>query len=177
MMSPQPAKCGNGPASRPAAASRRNKIAKTRPAFRPIISGIGMLNMAARAGGHAAAIAAVTSGTATMWPVARRLMTRMYDIKPGAAAESRARLEAELDWLDAKLADGRAYFAGDRFSRADLTVASLLANFARPKELSVHHSMKGPDALAADVNRWSSRPVMRWVVDQYQAHRAPFHRR
>jgi hypothetical protein len=38
-----------------------------------------------------------------MWPMARRLMTRMYDIKPAAAAESRARLEAELDWLDAKL--------------------------------------------------------------------------
>jgi len=111
-----------------------------------------------------------------MWPVARRLMTRMYDIKPGAAAESRARLEAELDWLDAKLADGRAYLAGDRFCRADLTVASLLANFARPKELSVYHSMKGPDALAADVKRWSSRPVMRWVVDQYRAHRTPLHR-
>src|SRR5262245_23131689 len=58
-----------------------------------------------------------------MWPVAQRLMTRMYDMKPGTAAESRAMLEAELDWLDAKLADGRAYSA-------------------RPKELSVHHSMK-----------------------------------
>jgi glutathione S-transferase len=112
-----------------------------------------------------------------MWPLVRRLMTQMYDIKPGAAAESRARLEAELDWLDTKLADGRVYLAGDRFSRADLTVASLLANFALPKELSVHHSMKGPPALAADVSLWSSRPVMRWVVDQYRAHRAPFERR
>jgi hypothetical protein len=33
--------------------------------------------------------------------------------------------------------------------------------------------MKGPDALAADVRRWSERPVMRWVVSQYQAHRTP----
>jgi Glutathione S-transferase, C-terminal domain len=62
---------------------------------------------------------------------------QLYDLGPGAAAESRARLETELDWLDGKLADGRAYLAGDRFSRADLTVASLLANFARPKELAL----------------------------------------
>ena len=54
---------------RPSTASNRNKTAKTRPAFRPITSGIGRLNMAARARGHAAAIAAVTSGTATNNPM------------------------------------------------------------------------------------------------------------
>jgi glutathione S-transferase len=106
-----------------------------------------------------------------MWPVTWRILMRMYDIRPGAAAESRARLEAELDWLDGKLADGRTYLIGDRFSRADLAVASLLANFARPKELALHHSMKGPEALAADVNRWIERPIMRWVRAQYRAHR------
>ena len=70
-----------------------------------------------------------------MWPVTRRIMMRAYDIRPGAASESRAELESEFDWLDAKLSDGRFYLAGDRFSRADLTVASLLAGFARPKEM------------------------------------------
>jgi len=108
-----------------------------------------------------------------MWPVSWRIMTQVYDVKPGAAAESRAKLEAEFDWLDGKLADGRAYLAGDRFSRADLTVASLLANFARPKELAAQHGMEGPPSLAADVNRWNERPVMRWVRAQYRAHRTP----
>jgi glutathione S-transferase len=108
-----------------------------------------------------------------MWPVSRRIMARMYGIGPGAAAESRAKLEAELDWLDSKLADGRAYLVGGRFSRADLTVASLLANFARPKELEAEHSMEGPAALAADVTRWSNRPIMRWVLAQYRDHRNP----
>lgn len=108
-----------------------------------------------------------------MWPVAWRVMMRMYDIKPGAAEESRAKLEEEFDWLDAKLAGGRTYLAGDRFSRADLTVASLLANFARPNELSAHHAMSGPESLAADVNRWSTRPVMSWVRRQYEMHRSP----
>lgn len=108
-----------------------------------------------------------------MWPVARRIMAHMYDIRPGAAAESRAKLEAELDWLDAKLAEGRAYLAGDRFSRADLAVASLLANFAQPKELALNHGMKGAGGLAADIRRWSKRPVMRWVLAQYRDHRTP----
>src|SRR6516162_2522924 len=100
--------------------------------------------------------------------MAWRVLMRMYDVKPSAAAESRARLEAELDWLDSKLAGDRTYLAGDRFSRADLTVASILANFARPKELPPEHGMQGPDALAADVTRWSKRPVMRWVITQYE---------
>ena len=82
-------------------------------------------------------------------------------------------LETELDWLDSKLSDGRSYLAGDRFSRADLTVASLLALFARPQEMPIYHEMSFPDALAADVERWRDRPAMRWVVAQYQAHRMP----
>jgi glutathione S-transferase len=106
-----------------------------------------------------------------MWPVAWRVMMQQLEVRPGAAAESRAKLEAELDWLDAKLADGRSYLAGDRFSRADLTVASLLSGYAKPREMPAYHDLAGPDALAADVERWSARPVMRWVIRQYGAHR------
>jgi hypothetical protein len=49
-------------------------------------------------------------------------------------------------------------------------VASLLAVFARPKEMAVYHKMR-IDPLTADVERWSQRPVMRWVISQYQTHR------
>jgi glutathione S-transferase len=106
-----------------------------------------------------------------MWPVTRRLMLRALDIRPGAGKESRAILEAELDWLDRLLADGRPYMAGDRLSRADLAVASLLVPFARPKEIPVFRAMKMPPALMADVARWGKRPVMGWVRAQYRAHR------
>jgi len=107
-----------------------------------------------------------------MWPVTRRLMPRLFNLVPGAAEDSRARLEGEFDWLEGKLADGRTYLVGDRFSRADLTVASLLAQFARPNELAVHHSMSGSDSLEAVLDRWSTRPIMRWVRSQYEMHRA-----
>jgi len=108
-----------------------------------------------------------------MWPVARQIMMRMYDTGPEAACDSRSMLESELDWLDTKLADGRSYLAGNRFSRVDLTVASLLALFARPKEMPVYHGTLTPRALATDVERWRTRPVMRWVIAQYRAHRTP----
>jgi glutathione S-transferase len=110
-----------------------------------------------------------------MWPATRRIMMRAYDIRPEAASESRSRLESELDWLDCKLSDRRSYLVGDRFSRVDVTVASLLAPFARPKER--YHENSVPNALAADVERWSDRPVMRWVSAQYRAHRLPLSER
>ena len=106
-----------------------------------------------------------------MWPVAVRVMMRNYDLGPGAAAESRSTIDVELDWLDAKLADGRPYLAGERFSRADLAVASALAAFAQPKEMPTFYSMRAPERLAADVHRWGERPTMRWVREQYRMHR------
>src|SRR5262247_1838458 len=42
-----------------------------------------------------------------MWPLSRRMMMRMHDITPDAAAESRSILESELDWLDSTLADSQ----------------------------------------------------------------------
>jgi glutathione S-transferase len=100
-------------------------------------------------------------------------MLRMYDITPDAAAESRSILESELDWLDDTLADNRRYLTGDRFSRADITVASLLAFFAPPREMPTYREMSIPKALLADRERWRDRPVMRWVVAQYRTHRLP----
>jgi len=108
-----------------------------------------------------------------MWPLTRRSMMRMHCVTPEAAAESRSILESELDRIDRTLADHRRYLAGDRFSRADITVASLLALFARPQEMPTYHEMSFPEALVADFERWRDRPAMRWVVAQYQAHRVP----
>ena len=107
-----------------------------------------------------------------MWPVAWRVIMRKYDITPEAASESRAKLDTELDWLDSQLADDRPYLVGDRFSRADLAVSSLLAPFACPEEIPAFRDSTFADALIADSERWQRRPVMRWVKEQYEAHRA-----
>src|SRR5438876_8286045 len=68
MMSPQAALYGNGPVSRPSAASKRNSTAKTRTILSATITGIGMLSIALRVAGHAVASAAARSGTATKSP-------------------------------------------------------------------------------------------------------------
>jgi glutathione S-transferase len=108
-----------------------------------------------------------------MWPVTRRAMISGMDTRPEAAPESRAVLEGELDWLDAMLAEGRPFLAGERFSRVDLTVASLLAPFARPQQAAVYSAMTLPPALVQDVERWRARPAMAWVNGLYEQYRNP----
>ncbi|MCP5080180.1 MAG: glutathione S-transferase [Alphaproteobacteria bacterium] len=106
-----------------------------------------------------------------MWPITRRAMIRGYELGEGAAAESRARVETELDWLDGVIADGRPFLAGDKFTRADIAVASLLSPFARPDAMPLYQRMEFPPNLAADLARWQSRPILQWVADIYAHHR------
>jgi glutathione S-transferase len=106
-----------------------------------------------------------------MWPITWRIMMRAYDTGREAAAESREKLESELDWLDAKLIDGRSFLVGETFSRADLSVASLLANFAAGTAVPRQPKMILPKTLTTDIDRWRTRPVMRWVSGQYETQR------
>jgi glutathione S-transferase len=106
-----------------------------------------------------------------MWPVTRKIMMSMYDVCPGAAAESQAKLEAELDWLDRRLADGRPYLVGDRLSRADIAVASLLAPLARPKEMPIYSPLDAIDAFTALAERWKERRTIGWINLLYAVHR------
>ena len=107
------------------------------------------------------------------WPLVRRLMIKAMDTRPEAAPDSRARVESELDWLDEQLSDGRSFLVGDRFSRADLTVAALLAPLARPEEAHVYRAMRLPAALERDVERWRDRPAITWVRTIYGKCRRP----
>ena len=106
-----------------------------------------------------------------MWPITRRVMMRKYDITSSAAAESRAKLEDELDWLDGELADGRPYLVGDRFSRADICVASLLALFSGTEQIPYFHNFPTPKALIDILALWNERPVMKWVRKIYRTER------
>jgi glutathione S-transferase len=85
--------------------------------------------------------------------------------------ESRQVVVAELDWLDALLADGRRFLVGDRFSRADLTAASLLAPLARPDEHPSYRHLQIPPGVAADLVSWEERPSVSWVRDIYRRFR------
>jgi glutathione S-transferase len=75
--------------------------------------------------------AAVSLGWSRIVP----LMIKGMDLGLGQGRQSRAVLEAELEWLDGLLADGRPYLTGSRWTRADLTAAALLGPLAAPKSI------------------------------------------
>src|SRR5262245_39219228 len=67
-MSPQAALYGNGPVSRPSAASMRNSTPSTRTTLSETITDIGRLSIALRAAGQLVASTAASSGAATKNP-------------------------------------------------------------------------------------------------------------
>jgi glutathione S-transferase len=94
-----------------------------------------------------------------------------YRVKSDEAAErSRQKVVEALDRLEAEL-DGREYLAGDRFSVADLTAASLFYPLALPPE---GPSLGEPPEA---YERWraplAERPGAQWVTEIYRRHRRP----
>jgi glutathione S-transferase len=105
------------------------------------------------------------------WAIVRQLMMGAMDLGREQGQASRQIVEGELDWFDGLLSDGRRYLVGDRFSRADLTAASLLAPLALPKEHPTYGALEVPPRASADLARWTGRPTARWVREIYRAHR------
>ena len=105
------------------------------------------------------------------WDLVCRLMVGSMDLGPEQREESRRIVEAELDWFDGLLRDGRRFLVGDRFSRADLTAASLLAPLALPPEHPTYAALELPPRTRADLARWAERPTLAWVREIYREHR------
>jgi glutathione S-transferase len=105
------------------------------------------------------------------WGKIVKLMIRGMDLGAEQGRESRQIVEAEMDWLDGLLADGRQYLAGARFSRADLCAASLLAPLALPPQHPSYHRLQLPPGVAADLEKWQRRPSLRWVGEIYRNYR------
>jgi len=89
-----------------------------------------------------------------------------------AAAAAREKVLAGLDRLDRELErSGGAYLAGDRFSVADLTVASLFTPIVQPPEGPNHLEL--PQSLQEFRAPLRERPGFRWVLDTYARDRRP----
>lgn len=71
-------------------------------------------------------------------PLAVRLIKRGLKIDAAGAARSRTALDDLFAKVGARLADGRAYLCGDRFTAADLTFASLAAPVLVPDAYGAH---------------------------------------
>lgn len=110
---------------------------------------------------------AVTMG----WSRIVSVMIKGMDLGPAQGLESRAIVEREMDWLDGLLADGRPYLSGNRFSRADITAASLLSPLVAPRQHPTYAAAVFPQAVAATMQEWAERPVLRKVRELYASWR------
>ena len=102
-----------------------------------------------------------------MYPILSRLMRKWMSINAAETAASCQKMQVEID----KLRDhyqNRPYLVGDRFTRADLTAASLLA----PLHKLPQYGMVWPELpaeLETLIASWASQT--QWLLPLYQAHR------
>jgi glutathione S-transferase len=113
---------------------------------------------------------------AAMLPVGRRLIRDKLRIDEEHVARSLARIEATFDDIEARLADGRPYLLGDRFSGADLTFAALasLVVLVQPSEgyaAWLPPVDQAPPEFAALIRRTRERPAGRFILRMFAEER------
>jgi glutathione S-transferase len=92
---------------------------------------------------------------------------RRYRIYPREVEESRRKVEAGLDRVEAELGSGE-YLVGEGFSVADLTASSLLYPLAWPPDLQYDP----PEPRGWEFReRLADRPALQWVREVYRRHR------
>jgi glutathione S-transferase len=112
-----------------------------------------------------------------VYPVAARIIDRVLDVDPTTAAASRAAVDATFDEVGERLADGRPYLCGERFSAADLTFAALAAAILMPPEYGVPlpQPQELPAPMADEVNGWREHPAGAHALRMFreERHRTP----
>lgn len=103
-----------------------------------------------------------------IFPKVRDVMRKLMNINDETAAVSLQKLERAIDKLHSYLEQNR-YHAGDKFSRADLAAASLLAPFCMPEKYGVEWPESVPDEMATVIN--ALRPKLEWVDELYREYR------
>jgi glutathione S-transferase len=99
-------------------------------------------------------------------------MRRAMQINPEAAEESRARTEDAMDRLEREISPS-GFLAGDSFSVADLTAASLFYPVVLPAEFPYPMVSELPDSAREFLEPLARRPGAAWVREMYRCHRGP----
>jgi glutathione S-transferase len=106
------------------------------------------------------------------WPVFGMLIRRHFAINEQSAADSRARVQAAMDRLEAEIRPS-GYLVGDSFSVADLTAAALFYPVVQPPEFPYPGVRELPPAAREFLHELALRPGGQWVREMYRRHRRP----
>ena len=108
----------------------------------------------------------------TLTPLFCRLVKWRFRIRPETVEESREKVRAAFDKLEADVGPS-GYLVGESFTVADLTAASILGLIVVPPEfpyIKVH-----PDERTTQFRRFrdslKDRPGFKWVEEMYARHR------
>jgi glutathione S-transferase len=108
-------------------------------------------------------------------PFAVGLLRRGLKIDRAGVERSRAKIEATFAEVGARLADGRRYLVGDRFTVADLTFASLASPVLVPREQPF--GLSTPDEFSAparsQIEAWRASIAGAFALRIYADHRTP----
>lgn len=109
---------------------------------------------------------------ALLFPLIRKLMRKGMNIRPETAEKSRQKMEQAFARLNERLAN-RKYLVGDRFSRADLSAAALLAPLCLPPEHSFPFPTleETPEPLRQFHQAHRNEPFFQWTLKMYREHR------
>lgn len=107
------------------------------------------------------------------YPVVARFIDRFLGVTPESAAAAEREVAATFDAVAERLADGRPYLAGERFTAADLTFAALAASVLMPPEYGVPLPQPGelPPAMAARVAELREHPAGAFALRMFREER------
>jgi glutathione S-transferase len=108
------------------------------------------------------------------YPVLIAILSRVLDVTPAKAVESEAQVRATFDAVGDRLADGRPYLCGDRFTAADLTFSALAAPVLMPAGYGVKlpQPMELPEYAAAVVHEMREHPAGEHALKMFSTERA-----
>lgn len=103
----------------------------------------------------------------------RRMTSARFRITPERAAEALVQIDAIFEETGARLADGRPYLAGERFTAADLAFAALSAPVLLPPGhgAPLPPAESAPPAMRAEIERLRGTPAGAFALRLYARER------
>jgi glutathione S-transferase len=103
------------------------------------------------------------------YPLIARRLGKGLKLHAGSVPEQRVIIDASLERLGARLADGRRYLAGDRLTAADLALATLIAPAVYPPEYRgpLPPLAELPEPMRREIDEIRPHPVAQLALRLY----------